>query len=646
MALSGKKQGTVTQNSSSFEYWLSWSATQSIADNTSTITVKHYWSRTGSATFDSTTTRPYGITIDGESFTGTKRMDYSPWPSDTTISTATHTVKHDDDGTKTLTISAYANGRAGSYGPSNSSETSGNCTVSTTITLDPIPRAAKLLTATNFTDETDPTITYDNPAGTAADVQVCIADTEGAVQYAKYRSISQTGSSYTFELTEDEIQALIDAIPDGTNQIYVNIYIKTYIDGEIVENPRYLTRIFSVVNSTPEITYTVKDVGTGSTALTNDSSVMIKGFNYITASMIPTFKKGATALNQIITNGNNTVLSTSANFSNVENNQFDFYVRDSFGNEVTKTATLTMIDYVKLTCNISPNKPTADGDLAVKIYGNYFNDTFGDKGVQNELTVKWRIKENDGNYGSWNVVTPIITDNVYSVTVNITGLDYQSTYTVQAMATDLISTDGVTSPERVVRSIPVFNWGENNFDINVPLTVDGTIDATGLSANILNVIYPIGSIYLSVNTTDPTLLFGGTWEQIKGRFLLGAGSNDVDVDVTLGETGGEAKHALTVDELAEHNHGATSTYSGASFFIRHGSSSGTDTVAASTNCTITEGASDVTWANGFSTSSYSHKLDKVTLKGTVSTTINKTGTGAAHNNMPPYLAVNMWKRTA
>ena len=639
MALSDKIKGKVTQNSSDYEYWLSWSATQSLVDNESTITVKHYWKKTGDKTFDSTVARRYGIIIDGEPFEGEKRMDYSPWPSSTkNISTATHTVKHNDDGTRTVTISTYANGRAGDYGPSSSSAESGDCTASVTIELDQIPRAAKLLSATNFTDEAGTTITYENPAGEYGDVQVCISDTEGAVQYAKYRSISQTGTSYTFNLTEEERQALINALPSGKKEMYVNVYIKTYIEGELVEEPRCLTRIFSVVNSTPDLTYTIKDIGSGSTALTNDPNTIIKGFNYVSASMTPTFKKGATALNQIISNGSNTVLATSASFSNAENNQFTFYVRDSFGNEVTKPVTMNMIDYIKVTCNIKPGTPTADGNLAVKISGNYFNNTFGSKGVQNTLTVKWRIKENDGAYGSWNVITPTITDNTYQTTVNFTGLDYRTTYTIQAVATDKIYT--VSSPERVTKSTPVFNWGEDNFDVNV------TFDAAKLSTNVLSLIYPVGSIYMSINDVSPEILFGGTWEQIKGRFLLGAGSNGSDIDVALGQTGGEAKHTLTVAELPSHNHGATSTYSGASFYVRHGSSVNTDTVARGTNTTVTEGISETTWSNGFATETYSHKLDRVDINGTVSTTVNATGSGTAHNNMPPYLAVNMWKRTA
>lgn len=662
MALSGTKKGTVTQNSSHFEYWMEWSATQDKVKNESTITVKHYWKKIGSKIFDSTTTRRYGIVIDGEPFEGEKRMDYSPW-ADKNISTATHTVKHNEDGTKSLTISTYANGRAGDYGPSSSSGTSGDCTASTTITLDPIPRAAQLLNATNFTDEAGSTVTYDNPAGTLADVQVGIFNTAGTKSYAAYRSVSKTGTSYTFSLTEAEKQKLIADIPDGQNTMYVNIYMKTYIDGVIAEDPRCLTRIFTVVNSTPEISYTVKDTGSVSTTLTNDSSVMIKGYNVVSAVMTPTYKKYATAKSQTITNGSQVVSGTSASFSYTENNKFTFYVKDRFGNEVSKTATMTLVDYVKLTCNISRDTPTADGKLAFTISGNYFNNTFGSKGVQNELTLKWCIKENDGAYGSWNTITPTKSGNTYNAVVNLTGLNYQSTYSIKAIATDSINTSGVTA-ERVTKSTPVFNWGEDNFDINVPLTVgenttvNGVLSATSLSNAIFSLIYPVGSIYLSMSDTNPKNLFGGTWKQLGGRFLIGAGTADANTDNTFGDLndagyvfvagskGGQFRHTLTVNELPSHSHGATSTYGGAAFFIRHGGSAGTDTVAAGTGCTITEGASDVTWSNGFQTTAYSHKLDKVELKGTVSTTVNAAGGGTAHNNMPPYLIVYMWQRTA
>lgn len=61
--------------------------------------------------------------------------------------------------------------------------------------------------------------------------------------------------------------------------------------------------------------------------------------------------------------------------------------------------------------------------------------------------------------------------------------------------------------------------------------------------------YPVGAVYISFADTDPSELFGGTWEPIEGRFLLAASS-----DYEVGSTGGEATHKLTVAEMPSHTH--------------------------------------------------------------------------------------------
>ena len=69
-------------------------------------------------------------------------------------------------------------------------------------------------------------------------------------------------------------------------------------------------------------------------------------------------------------------------------------------------------------------------------------------------------------------------------------------------------------------------------------------------ADIISLIYPIGAIYISASNVNPSQLFGGVWEQLKDRFLLGVG----DTYTTVGATGGEASHTLTVDEIPSHSH--------------------------------------------------------------------------------------------
>lgn len=130
-------------------------------------------------------------------------------------------------------------------------------------------------------------------------------------------------------------------------------------------------------------------------------------------------------------------------------------------------------------------------------------------------------------------------------------------------------------------------------------------------------LYPVGSIYISVNNTNPATLFGGEWEQIKDRFLLSAGDT-----YTVGNTGGEATHTLTTNEMPAHNHQLMS---------QDNSSSG--------------GGSYNNWHAEFKFANNTNVIN--TQSGTnkvVTASGPTTGGGQAHNNMPPYLVVYVWKR--
>lgn len=128
-----------------------------------------------------------------------------------------------------------------------------------------------------------------------------------------------------------------------------------------------------------------------------------------------------------------------------------------------------------------------------------------------------------------------------------------------------------------------------------------------LQANInFNLIYPVGSIYMSTVNVNPATLFGGTWEQLEDRFLLGAGTT-----YTAGDTGGEAEHTLTADEMPSHGHR-----------LQYYNSSGS-----------------LSFGYQFGGKGALSGSDEQSSSG-----IAKAGGGQAHNNMPPYIVVYMWKR--
>ena len=145
-----------------------------------------------------------------------------------------------------------------------------------------------------------------------------------------------------------------------------------------------------------------------------------------------------------------------------------------------------------------------------------------------------------------------------------------------------------------------------NMKINGSLEFN-TIVGNGLSA-ILSKIYPIGSIYMSTNSTSPASFLGGTWEQIKDTFLLSAGDT-----YTNGDTGGSANAVVVAHG---HSYKAVTT----------------------TNTTHTH--------NNFGNHQIAVAPDNVYWEGTYANGIVSTGVDGTGKNMPPYLVVYMWKRTA
>lgn len=140
-----------------------------------------------------------------------------------------------------------------------------------------------------------------------------------------------------------------------------------------------------------------------------------------------------------------------------------------------------------------------------------------------------------------------------------------------------------------------------------PINAD-TLNGKPASDYVLkNELYPVGSIYISMNSTDPSTYFGGVWQRIKKAFLFAAD----DASYIAGGTGGEEKHALTEAENGPHTHVYTNKGGNV--------------------------ASGVSW---YASSTY----DNGSAPDTYALGTQSSGQGAPHNNMPPYLVVYMWQR--
>lgn len=499
---------------------------QSVDGNYSTIRV--VLQHTG-ATVGMAHGMPVSLTVQGVS---TSKTFYD---RDTTLS-LTAQVNHAADGTGQAKITASYS----KYGTFQN----GSGSLSGWATLDTIPRQATLLTAPNFNDEENPTITYNNPLGEDATQLSAAISLDGTNPDIEYRDIDKSGTEYTFELTEDERNLLRQATT-GSNSRTVLFYVRTIIGEEYFFS--YKEATFTIINGTPTIEANVIDTNSTTTALTGDAATLIRYHSTASASMSIYPQKEATITSKRIEHNGGYTTEDVAIYPNVGGNTFAFIATDNRGNTVEQTIVAPMIDYIRPTANIdTEQKMDTDGNYLIKCGGNYYNDTFGytDAATANTLTVEYRYKAQGGSYGSWYSMAATITDNTYTAQTQLTGFDYRQTYIFQCRIIDKLNT--VLSAEITIRSMPIFHWGENDFTFEVPVifnagttgstegdsssgtidSIDGDLTITGNlrmkgSGNYGNTIYFGDSSYAYITeTTDDDITIKATDINLNGNVYV------------------------------------------------------------------------------------------------------------------------------
>lgn len=165
--------------------------------------------------------------------------------------------------------------------------------------------------------------------------------------------------------------------------------------------------------------------------------------------------------------------------------------------------------------------------------------------------------------------------------------------------------------------------------------LDGIIDS--LEEDILNKMYPVGAVYMTFSSDNPSLLFGGNWIKLENRFLLGSGSK------SIGSMGGEENHELTVDELPSHSHTQNPH--------KHQSNRGWKFLTSDDNVMMNNVKRSLPAKSNDGVylmySAITHGgIGQNTSTNEKTGTNNNTGGSQAHNNMPPYQVVHMWRRVS
>lgn len=218
----------------------------------------------------------------------------------------------------------------------------------------------------------------------------------------------------------------------------------------------------------PEIFPDVFDSNPDTVALTGDEAVLVRYCSDARVTVWYQAKNSATVAESAVLHRDAVRRESIVNFYGVESGEFRFRVTDSRGFSAAKTVTKELVPYIKLTCDLGDNKPDGDGDMTLKVSGNYFNGSFGAQ--SNSLTVEYRYKPAGGSYGAWIPMEPSVAARSYTAQAKLTGLDYQTAYTFQARAKDKLWV--ADSEEYTVKAMPVFDWDENDFNVNGTLKLN------------------------------------------------------------------------------------------------------------------------------------------------------------------------------
>ena len=455
MALSGTINGSVTNKSSYFSFYMTWSATQSISGNYSDVTVKTYWKTSSTGhTFDTVGNRTASITINGTTTSITKRFNCNPWPSNPfLIQTQTTRVYHNNDGTKSITISARANGRASSYGPSASTASSDDCTASGTITLNTIPRASSFGTITGNTIGSSMTINITrNSTSFTHQVWYKLGNS------GWYNLGTGYGASCTFTPTNDLLSQLPTAT-SGTLQLCIRTFNGTTQVGSDVYKDITVYVASTVMPTVGTVTLTPQ---TYNILIQNKNTLKIdlSGFSAGRGSSIKSYTISGPGVSSTITGTS----VTTGTISNTGTLTYTVTVTDNRGRTASKTATIQCHVWLAPTVKLSAFRTSSDSSTTVDASGTYvrcsFNVGFSSVNNTNDITVKLYYKQNVNN-ATWSGPIDMFVDSKNtSGTYYLDSMDIGSTYLIYVVVTDNyggnIKSNQVTifSAERVMNVRP------------------------------------------------------------------------------------------------------------------------------------------------------------------------------------------------
>lgn len=539
------------------------------------------------------------------------------------------TIWHNGDGTKHFS----ANGNAAIYAAQTNAWGSGGWD------LPRIPRNAVLLTAQDFNDEGNPEITYSNPAGNNLSIlRAGIYKDDGSTALAAYRDVPKNSSSYTFNLTDSERQAIRAAFANS-NSGTVRFYLWSNIAGN--EARPNIAKTVSIINAKPNFSnFTYADTNNTTKAITGNDQYIIQGKSTLRATITTankaTPKKSATMQQYIgVVNGQTKTANYSANntvnldFGAIHSNtnvSLSIAAKDSRGNRTSVNKTVQVIPYDTPTVIArGERRNNFDKETKIHIEGMVSLLRIGNSNknsVNNSNGVQYRYREQGTSnwIKNWTSVASTMGANgVIGVADFWLNLNNIKSYEFEVKITDRLSTTKV------------------NFVVGVGVPIM-RIGLDGLVYNNEQPLMPshIGQVIFSTTLDAPEkvkAIYGGIWVAFApGRVPVCYDGSQVEFNAPK-KTGGTKTHTLT--------NGEQPRLTGS---LQFRTVAGVNIVE-----TFPQGNSGVFTYNGFEAETWNGAMMNGQNSGQVRNSLiafDNYGNNQAHNNLPPYSVVYAWERIA
>ncbi|MDR2074478.1 MAG: DUF859 family phage minor structural protein [Oscillospiraceae bacterium] len=589
---------------------------QSISGNYSNVTVSVYFWRTNSG-YTTYGTGTIYCKINGTTYSASVTTSQKITNSGITLFSKTLDISHNSDGSKTLTCSAWISidaplssseqsysqglttiGRASSF-----SGGSGNIGSSTTITIS---RASS-----SFTHK----LYYDLGSG-----WVTIA--------------SGVGTSYSWTIPTS-FYARIPNSNSGSGTLWCETY-----NGSSYVGSNSISFNFYVTNSNPTFTSSqiaYQDTNSSVVTITGNNQQIVQNQSSLQISFTSATARNSASMSsyQITFNGSTTTRTSSGSISygavnSSSNLTLQIKAIDSRGNSATASKTIIFLAWQTPQISYSIARVNNFENTTNILANVSISSVNGKNSLQ---TLQYRTKQTSSStWSSWSSLTngtavQASFDNGFAWNFQIQAQDKFAASTINYVLnkgmpimffdTNKISVGVNTLPANSnsfettnidIKGVSTFE-SSGYVDFNGNIYANAHLYLKSTAANdVLNLVYPVGAIYMSVSSTNPSSLFGGSWSLWgSGRVPVCVNTSDSDFN-TVEETGGAKTVTLTTSQMPSHTHGLARAPAGSGYKESYGYT----TTATREQTTYSDSA----------------------------------GSGSSHTNLQPYITCYMWKRTA